>query len=30
MESLVQSLTELLGAKGIDAQIYNSEVPLRY
>lgn len=25
-----RSLTELLGAKGIDAQIYNSEVPLRY
>lgn len=25
-----RSLTELLGAKGIDAKIYNSEVPLRY
>lgn len=29
-EFVSRSLNELLGAKGIDATIYNSEVPLRY
>lgn len=29
-EFVIRSLEELLGAKGIEATIYNSEVPLRY